>query len=129
MASTPFFTRAPLCRGCGQETTHAITKPPLEPARDIGNNNRPFYSCKNSGCEVFFCFDDFRGILDTNPGCHCGRPSRRRVGGKAPWDSSYLQVQCATAACDYSEPERDGSGGMKVVSRAEIPEWIRLGLL
>ena len=80
-------------------------------------------------CEVFFCFDDFRGILDSNPACYCGRPSRRRVAGKAPWDSSYLQVQCATAACDYSEPELDESGERRFVARAEIPEWIRLGHL
>ena len=60
--------------------------------------------------------------LDTNPACYCGRPSRRRVSGKAPYDSSYLEVQCATAACDYSESELDQYGEMRVVRRAEIPE-------
>lgn len=129
MASAPFFTSAPLCRDCGRKTARAITKPQPEPARDKGNTNRPFYKCKASDCGTFYCFDDSRGILDTNPACKCGRPSRRRVAGKASWDSSYLQVQCATAACDYSELELDESGMTKVVPRAEIPEWIRLGHL
>ena len=129
MVSASFFTEAPLCRGCKTRTVYAVTKAPAELAKDKGNTDRPYYRCETRDCKVFYCFDDDRGILNTNPACFCGRPSRRRVAGNAPWDSLYLRVQCATAACDYSEPELDQSGNEKVVCRADIPEWIRLGHL
>ena len=126
----PFFTGPPVCPRCGQNTSRAITNPLSTPERDIGNSGRPYYKCATEGCEkAFFCFDDDRGILDTNPPCQCGRPSRRRIARKAPWDSSYLQMQCAMGTCDYSVPERDEYGGMKSVPRAEIPEWIGTGRL
>ena len=80
-------------------------------------------------CKAFCFFDGVRGTLDYNLPCHCGRPSRRRISGKAPDDSLFLQVQCVTAACDYSEPELDQSGGKMIVPRADIPDWIKLGKL
>ncbi len=130
MSSASLFTGTPVCRGCGENTSRAITNPPSKPEYEIGNTGRPYYKCEIKGCEnKFYCFDDYRGILDDNPLCHCGRPSRRRISGKAPYDSSFLQVQCATAACDYSERELDRDGGRKTVPRTEILEWIRLSIL
>lgn len=131
MSSASLFTGTSVCRGRGEKTSRAITNPPSKPEYDIGNTGRPFYKCETRGCKAFYCFDDYRGVLDDNPPCHCGRPSRRRISGKAPYDSSFLQVR-ATAACDYSERELDQYGGKKTVPRTEmteISEWIRLGEL
>ena len=92
----------------------------------IGNSGRPYYKCTTDGCSEFFSFDDYGGISEGNPPCHCGRPSRRRVGGKAPFNSSYLVLQCATGACEYKEPE---SGATTTVRVSEIPQWRQDGRL
>ena len=126
MSSTSFFTGTPVCSGCGQKTSYATIQ--LDSA--IGNAGRPYYKCGTPGCEfAFFCYDDHRGISHDNLPCYCGRPSRRRLAGKAPRNSSFLKIQCAIGVCDYSIRELDQRGQPEIVPRAEIAEWIRLGKL
>ena len=129
MSSTSYFTGAPLCPGCNQETSDEITQT-TTPDRDIGNFGRPYYTCKTPNCtDRYFCFDDYRGITDDNPPCHCGRPSRRTIAGKAPYDSSYLRLRCSRGICGYEIWELAQNGQPKTVARADIQEWVGLGKL
>ena len=97
---------------------------------DIGNANCSYHRGDTLNCEfAFYYFDDYRGILDDNLSCHCGRPSWRRIEGKDPWDSSFLKLRCARGACDYSNREHDQDGQYMTIPRAEIPERIRFGEL
>lgn len=120
MANVSFFTGPPVCRGCGQSTQRRITAPDNR----FGNAERPFYTCTNGGCGQYYCFDDFRGIQDHNQPCHCGRPSRRRFGGKAPFGQSFLVLQCALAVCDFSINEPDGEGGQRMIRLGDIPALV-----
>ncbi len=127
-SSASFFTGTPVCSGCGQETSYAINNPPPKPESDIGNTGRPYYKCKHPECEArFYCFDDDRGVLDNNAPCYCGRPSRRRIAGKALRECLPLKIQYATGVCAYSVLELDQNGQQRTVPQTEITEWIRLG--
>jgi len=64
--------------------------------------------------------------MDTNPACHCGRPSRRRIGGVAPYKSSYLVVQCAISACSFNKIECDG-GSKMTIRLSAIPAAVAEG--
>jgi hypothetical protein len=124
MTEPSYFSASPICRYCDFPTHRVITR--LD--NEIGNVGRPFYTCTTKDCGQYFCFDDARGIEDTDPACHCGRPYRRRIGGVAPHRSSYLVVQCATSACSFNEIEHDGDWKMTIPLSA-IPAAVAEGRL
>ena len=93
MNNEAYFSSAPICNGCQQPTFR------FKARNDnlIGNERRPFYiNC----VDQFYCSDDTRGIQNANPACFCGRPSRRRIGGKAR--PSCLPV-CNRGMCVHRE--------------------------
>lgn len=91
MSSASLFIETSMCRECGENILRAIINPPSKLEYEIENINRSYYKCEIKEYKnKFYCFDDYRGILDDNLLYHCERPSRRRISGKASYDSLFL---------------------------------------
>ena len=125
MNEGPYFSAPPICKYRNFPTHRAITRLDNEAIRNAG---RPFYVCNTNGCGQYYCLDDAGGTQDTNPACHCGRPSRRRIGAAAQYRSNYLLSQCAISACGFQEVEYDGSKN-KAIAKNAIPAAVAVGRL
>jgi len=118
----PYFTGAPKCRSCGKAAILQVTS---TENNKYGNAGRPYYSCTTEGCEALYTFDDDRGVLDENPACECGRPSRRVIRSRKS-DVVGFKFQCATGACPFNV-SGGYDGNQETIHDDDLQEWIREG--
>ncbi|KAE8383613.1 hypothetical protein BDV26DRAFT_251305 [Aspergillus bertholletiae] len=83
-----FFSRTPWC--CESRMTRRQTRD-----NSKGNVNRWFYACRECRSMVF---DDWEGIRDGNPLCHCDEISR----GQVERGDAYV-FRCAKGQCRFRE--------------------------
>ena len=114
---------SPLCLQCWRKTTRSMTKP----KNRKGNAGRPFYKCYL--CNVFYCFDDTRGIDPTNPLCHCGYTSRRQVDGREGDPKRGCHLVCGVGGCPYREVEKTATGESHYVDPATVTQMRRSNLV
>lgn len=122
--TVPHLSQPPPCRRCRGPGTRHITRA----SNRNGNARRPFVKCASS-CGKFISFTDERGIDPSNPGCDCGRPSRRQITGRDKAVPRAIHFVCSEGRCDFYSEGVDGSGDRVTVALGLLDRMIRLKIV
>ena len=88
----------PACHSCGNPSQLYS----VNASNPNGNAGRQYYACGT--CQFgrgWVSWADARGLHDTNPPCHCQRPSRKDMTGVYSARPNVQFWTCATGHCTY----------------------------